>query len=144
MPLQSAGRIVPLAPRPDGLYDPEFEKDACGVGFVARQDGRRAHAIVELGLQVLRNLHHRGACGCDQDTGDGAGILLQMPDAFFRAAAERMEIELPPPGEYAVAFAFLPKKGVQRTVCKRAMEAFVADEGQVVLGWRSVPVVSSA
>ena len=137
-------RPQPLAPRRDGLYDPAFERDSCGVGFVARLDGRKSHTTVQSGLQLLRNLQHRGACGCDQDTGDGAGILLQMPDAFFRAEAERLEIELPPPGEYGVAFVFLPRKGLERTVCKRAIEAVVAEEGQVVLGWRTVPVVSSA
>jgi glutamate synthase (NADPH/NADH) large chain/glutamate synthase (ferredoxin) len=134
----------PLPPRREGLYDPSFEHDSCGVGFVARLDGRTSHSTIQSGLQLLRNLQHRGACGCDQDTGDGAGILLQMPDAFFRAEAGRLEIELPPPGEYGVAFTFLPKKGIQRTVCKRALEGLVAEEGAVVLGWRPVPVVSSA
>jgi len=109
-------RPQPLAPNREGLYDPSFERDSCGVGFVAHLDGRRSHATVQSGLQLLRNLQHRGACGCDQDTGDGAGILLQMPDAFFRAEADRHEIELPPPGDYAVAFAFLPRKGLERTV----------------------------
>jgi glutamate synthase (NADPH) large chain len=137
-------RPQPLAPYRDGLYDPSFERDSCGVGFVAHMDGRKSHATVQSGMQLLRNLQHRGACGCDQDTGDGAGILLQMPDAFFRAEADRLEIELPAPGDYGVAFAFLPTKGVQRTVCKRAVESFVAEEGQIVLGWRTVPVVSSA
>jgi glutamate synthase (NADPH/NADH) large chain/glutamate synthase (ferredoxin) len=134
----------PLAPRRQGLYDPSFEHDACGVGFVARLDGRKSHTTVQSGLQLLRNLQHRGACGCDQDTGDGAGILLQLPDAFFRAEAARLEITLPPPGDYGVAMAFLPRKGVERTVCKRAIEGLVAEEGAVVLGWRTVPVDSSA
>jgi glutamate synthase (NADPH/NADH) large chain len=137
-------RPLPLAPRREGLYDPAFESDSCGVGFVAHIDGRQSHGIVQSGLQLLRNLQHRGACGCDQDTGDGAGILLQLPDAFFRAEADALEIELPPPGSYGVAFVFLPRKGLQRTVCKRALEALVAEEGQTVLGWRTVPVVSSA
>src|SRR5215469_5337843 len=97
----------PLATRRQGLYDPSFEHDACGVGFVARLDGRKSHATVQSGLQLLRNLQHRGACGCDQDTGDGAGILLQMPDAFFRAETARLAITLPPPGDYGVAMAFL-------------------------------------
>jgi glutamate synthase (NADPH/NADH) large chain/glutamate synthase (ferredoxin) len=114
------------------------------VGFVARLDGRKSHTTVQSGLELLRNLQHRGACGCDQDTGDGAGILLQLPDAFFRSEAKRLALSLPPPGSYGVAFVFLPKMGVQRTVCKRAIEGFVAAEGAVVLGWRSVPVVSSA
>ncbi|MHC5541681.1 hypothetical protein ACYOEI_25965, partial [Singulisphaera rosea] len=128
----------------EGLYDPAFEKDSCGVGFLADLKGRKSHAIVEGGLQILRNLQHRGACGCDQDTGDGAGILIQMPDAFFRAEAERLAFRLPSPGEYAVAFTFLPKGGAQRVVCQRTLEAIVREEGQVVIGWRPVPVDSSA
>ena len=85
-------------PPAQGLYDPAHEHDACGVGFVAQLNGRKSHAIVEMGLQVLRNLQHRGACGCDQDTGDGAGVLLQMPDAFFRGQADRLSIRLPAAG----------------------------------------------
>src|SRR3954447_26333793 len=122
-------RFMPLAPRREGLYDPSFESDACGVGFVAHLDGRKSLNTVQSGLELLRNLQHRGACGCDQDTGDGAGILLQMPDAFFRAEAGRMDLDLPAVGDYGVAFTVMPKKGVQRTVCKRALEAFVAEEG---------------
>jgi glutamate synthase (NADPH/NADH) large chain/glutamate synthase (ferredoxin) len=143
-PTSGVRHFVPLAPRRDGLYDPGFEKDACGVGFVARLDGRKSHAIVQLGLQVLRNLHHRGACGCDQETGDGAGVLLQMPDAFFRGESARLGITLPPPGDYGVAFLFLPKNGTQRVVCQRAIESFVLSAGHAVLGWRTVPVVSSS
>src|SRR5258708_14839047 len=106
-PSSAPPRSVPLAPSRDGLYDPAFERDSCGVGFVAQKDGRKSHSIVQLGVQVLKNLQHRGACGCDQDTGDGAGILLQMPDAFFRAEAERLKIALPAPGDFGVAFLFL-------------------------------------
>ena len=131
-------------PGKQGLYDPAFEHDACGVGIVARLSGEPTHETLVRALTVLENLEHRGATGADALTGDGAGILIQLPDRFFRAEAERMEVELPPAGEYGVAFVFLPKKGVQRTVCKRTMEAYVAEEGQTVLGWRAVPVVSSA
>ncbi len=91
-PSRIAPRLRPLPPVRDGLYDPTFERDSCGVGFVAHLNGRKSHATVQSGLQVLRNLQHRGACGCDQDTGDGAGILLQMPDPFFRAQAGRAPI----------------------------------------------------
>ncbi len=135
---------VPPPRRREGLYDPAFERDACGVGFVADLKGRKSHAIVENGLQILRNLQHRGACGCDQDTGDGAGILIQMPDPFFRAESEKLNIQLPEPGDYAVAFVFLPKGGTQRLVCQRTLEAYVIEEGQTLLGWRPVPVVSAA
>ncbi|MDR3636859.1 MAG: glutamate synthase large subunit [Isosphaeraceae bacterium] len=145
MPQQSPPNpSVPRPPLEEGLYDPAFEKDACGVGFVARLDGRKSHTIVQLGVQVLRNLHHRGACGCDQETGDGAGILLQLPDAFFRGQAAQLEINLPAEGNYGVAFAFLPKKSAQRLICQRTLEAFVIAEGQRVLGWRTVPVVSAS
>src|SRR5512135_1362324 len=143
-PRRPANRHVPPSPRRDGLYDPAFERDSCGVGFVARLSGQKSHATVRSGLEILRNLQHRGACGCDQDTGDGAGILLQMPDPFFRAQAERLKIPLPGPGDYAVAFVFLPKGGIQRLLCQRTLEALVVEQGQVVLGWRPVPVVSSA
>ncbi|MBV8270627.1 MAG: glutamate synthase large subunit, partial [Planctomycetaceae bacterium] len=143
-PRRSATRHVPPSPRRDGLYDPAFERDSCGVAFVAHLNGQKSHATVRSGLEVLRNLQHRGACGCDQDTGDGAGILLQMPDPFFRAEAERLKIKLPEPDHYAVAFVFLPKGGIQRLLCQRTLEALVVEQGQVVLGWRPVPVVSSA
>ncbi len=139
---RSAGRSFPLAPVREGLYDPAFEHDACGVGFVAQMHGKKSHGVIALGLQVLRNLQHRGACGCDQDTGDGAGVLFQIPDAFFRLEAERLSIALPPAGDYGVAFVFLPRGGAQRLICQRTIEAIVTGEGQTVLGWRPVPVVS--
>jgi glutamate synthase (NADPH/NADH) large chain/glutamate synthase (ferredoxin) len=128
----------------EGLYDPAFERDACGVGFVADLRARKSHATVSDGLLLLRNLQHRGACGCDQDTGDGAGILLQMPDPFFREAADQLGVKLPPPDEYGVAFCFLPSDGNSRISCCRALEKIVAEEGLIVLGWRTVPVESAA
>jgi glutamate synthase (NADPH/NADH) large chain len=137
-------RPAPLPPVPDGLYDPAFERDACGVGFVAHARGAKSHGIVAQAVLLLKNLQHRGACGCDQDTGDGAGILLQMPDAFFREESQRFGIALPPAGAYGVAFCFLPLEPDDRAECRRAVERFVTDQRQRVLGWRSVPVVSTA
>ncbi|MDB5309124.1 MAG: gltB 1 [Gemmataceae bacterium] len=144
MTRRSAFRFVPPPPVRSGLYDPSFERDSCGVGFVADLHGRKSVSIVRDALQLLRNLQHRGACGCDQDTGDGAGILFQLPDPFFREQARDLMIDLPRPGEYAVAFCFLPTDGNPRAACRRAVEEVVADEGQVVLGWRPVPVKSAA
>ncbi|VTT99849.1 glutamate synthase : Glutamate synthase (NADH) large subunit OS=Chthonomonas calidirosea (strain DSM 23976 / ICMP 18418 / T49) GN=CCALI_01654 PE=4 SV=1: GATase_2: Glu_syn_central: Glu_synthase: GXGXG [Gemmataceae bacterium] len=137
-------RPAPLPPVPDGLYDPAFERDACGVGFVAHARGAKSHGIVASAVLLLKNLQHRGACGCDQDTGDGAGILLQMPDAFFREESHRFGVALPPAGAYGVAFCFLPLEPDDRAECRRAVERFVTDQRQRVLGWRSVPVVSTA
>ena len=127
-----------------GLYDPVFERDSCGVGFVADLSGRRSHGTIQSGLQVLRNLQHRGACGCDQDTGDGAGILIQLPDAFFRSQAESLSTTLPAAGDYGVAFVYLPRGVPQRLICHRTLKGIVAATGQKVLGWRDVPVISSA
>src|SRR5215475_8391202 len=94
-----------------GLYDPEFEHDSCGVAFVARLDGVPSHEVVQRGIQALENLEHRGAAGADPRTGDGAGILMQIPDAFFRAVVEE---ELPPPGQYGIAVVFLPRDARRR------------------------------
>src|ERR1700722_9782922 len=97
-------------PGATGLYDPRDEHDACGVGFVVDIKGRRSHGIVEQGLQVLVNLLHRGACGCEAATGDGAGILVQMPDRFLRKVTAPLGITLPPPGLYGAGFVFLPRE----------------------------------
>ncbi len=127
----------------EGLYDPSFEHDACGVGFVAHLRGVRSHEIVANALRVLRNLQHRGACGCDPETGDGAGILLQVPDAFLRGRAGELGVRLPGAGSYAVASVFLPREDDQRSRCQAALERIVTEEGLAFLGWRSVPVDSS-
>jgi len=126
-----------------GLYDPAFERDSCGVGFVADMGGRKSHATIRSGLQVLKNLQHRGACGCDQDTGDGAGILMQLPDLFFRSDNTSLSDRLLAAGDYGVAFVFQPRGESQRMICHRTLEAVAAAEGQKVLGWRDVPVVSA-
>jgi glutamate synthase domain-containing protein 1 len=99
---------VMSAPPRQGLYDPRYEHDACGIGFVVDLKGRRSHDIVEQGVQVLLNLEHRGACGCETNTGDGAGILLQTPPGFLARECEKLGIELPPQGQYGVGMVFLP------------------------------------
>ncbi|MEN9794624.1 MAG: Ferredoxin-dependent glutamate synthase 1 [Pseudomonadota bacterium] len=122
-----------------GLYNPAHEHDACGVGFVAHIKGQKSHSIVEQGLLILKNLDHRGAVGADALMGDGAGILIQIPDAYLREEMQKEGVTLPPPGEYGVGMVFLPKEHASRLACERALERAVAAEGQVVLGWRDVP-----
>ncbi|SHN39198.1 glutamate synthase-related protein [Rhizobacter sp. OV335] len=123
-----------------GLYSPEHEHDACGVGFVAHIKGHKAHSIVAQGLKILENLDHRGAVGADKLMGDGAGILIQIPDEFYRAEMAAHGVELPPPGEYGVGMIFMPKEHASRLACEQELERAVRAEGQVVLGWREVPV----
>ena len=127
-------------PQAQGLYHPSNEHDACGVGFVAHIKGRKSHAIIQQGLKILENLDHRGAVGADELMGDGAGILLQIPDALYREEMAKLGIALPPPDEYGVAMVFLPKETASRLACEQELERAVRDEGQVVLGWRDVPV----
>jgi glutamate synthase (NADPH) large chain len=127
---------------PSGLYVPEFEHDACGVGFVAHLKGKRTHDIVRMGLQILDNLVHRGACGCDPETGDGAGILLQIPHEFFVKESQYLGFSLPEAGEYGVAMVFLPQDPEARAECEKIVERVVRIEGQQMLGWRDVPVRS--
>ena len=129
---------------PQGLYDPSQEHDSCGVGFVVDIKGRRSHRIVQQALEVVINLLHRGACGCETNTGDGAGMLLQLPHRFFRKEADRLGIELPAPGEYGAGMVFLPRDAVQRAQIEDLFAHIVAEEGQRVLGWRSVPTDDAA
>jgi len=131
-------------PRRQGLYDPLREHDACGIGFVADIEGRRSHAIVQQGLQVLVNLTHRGACGCDPETGDGAGLLMQIPHEFFQRECQALGFELPVPGQYGVGMLFLSKKPEEAAAVREMIERVAAEEGQRVLGWRPVPVNSDA
>ncbi|HRK56251.1 MAG TPA: glutamate synthase-related protein, partial [Burkholderiaceae bacterium] len=126
-----------------GLYSPNNEHDACGVGFVANIKGRASHALVEQALLILQNLDHRGAVGADPLYGDGAGILIQIPDAFYREELAGRGIGLPPPGEYGVGMVFLPRESASRLACEQELERAVRAEGQVVLGWRDVPVDAS-
>jgi glutamate synthase (NADPH) large chain len=123
-----------------GLYDASYEHDACGVGFVAHIKGEKSHAIVSQALKILENLDHRGAVGADALMGDGAGILLQLPDALFREEMATQGVNLPPAGEYGVGMVFLPKEHASRMACEQALERAVHAEGQVFLGWRDVPV----
>jgi glutamate synthase (NADPH) large chain len=134
----TAAEIADLAQH--GLYDPANEKDACGVGFVAHIKGQRAHSIVEQGLKILANLDHRGAVGADKLMGDGAGILIQIPDEYFRTEMAAQGVVLPPPGEYGVGMIFLPKEQASRLACEHELTRAIKAEGQVLLGWRDVPV----
>jgi len=126
------------------LHDPRAERDACGVGFVVNVKGERSHEIIEKGLTVLRNLAHRGACGCDPLTGDGAGILVQIPDEFFRLECRGLDIALPAPGTYGVGMVFLPRETRQKNECERIVEKVIREEGQRLLGWRRVIVDENA
>src|SRR5688572_8149562 len=132
-----------LPPR-QGLYDPSHEHDACGVGFVAHIKGRKSHDIVANGLTILNNLTHRGATGADPLHGDGAGILIQIPDAFFREEMAKQGVKLPKAGAYGVGMVFLPRHPAARAACAREIERAVANEGQMLLGWRDVPVDDSS
>ena len=131
-------------PPKQGLYDPAFEHDACGVGFVVDIKGRKSHSIVEKAVQVLLNLEHRGACGCEKNTGDGAGILLQIPDRFFRKACAAEGFSLPEPCHYGVGMVFLPNDQDGRRQCRELLERVVVEEGQKMLGWRQVPTDNSS
>jgi glutamate synthase (NADPH/NADH) large chain len=126
-----------------GLYHPSNEHDACGVGFVAHIKGKKSHTIVEQGLTVLRNLTHRGAVGWDPKLSDGAGLLIQIPDRFFREEMAKQGVKLPPAGQYGVGMVFLPRDPASRIACEYEIERAIKDEGQALLGWRDVPVDNS-
>ncbi len=127
-------------PPKQGLYDPRFEKDGCGIGFVANIKGYKSHDIIQKALQVLKNLHHRGAQGCDPCTGDGAGILMQISHEFFRRAATDIGITLPESGGYGVGMVFLPQDEPLRRQCEGLFETIIREEGVRFLGWRDVPI----
>ena len=127
-------------PRAQGLYDARHEHDACGMGFVAHIKGHKGHATIQQGLAILRNLDHRGAVGADPLMGDGAGILIQIPDRLYREEMALYGVSLPPPGEYGVGMVFLPREHASRLACEQELERKVRAEGQVLLGWRDVPV----
>ncbi|HVE11229.1 MAG TPA: glutamate synthase subunit alpha, partial [Paraburkholderia sp.] len=131
---------ISTVPAAQGLYDPQNEHDACGVGFVAHIKGKKSHEIIQQGLKILENLDHRGAVGADPLMGDGAGILIQIPDGFYREEMAKQGVTLPPFGEYGVGMIFLPKEHASRLACEQELERTVKAEGQVVLGWRDVPV----
>ena len=127
----------------EGLYNPNQEHDACGVGFVAHIKGHKSHNMVSQALKILENLDHRGAVGADKLMGDGAGILIQIPDALYREEMAKQGVKLPPPGEYGVGMIFLPKEQASKEACEQEMVRAIAAEGQVLLGWRDVPVNTS-
>ncbi|HWF60359.1 MAG TPA: glutamate synthase large subunit [Nitrospira sp.] len=133
---------LPGFPRRQGLYDPQHEKDSCGIGFVVNIKGKKSHDIVRKGLQVLENLTHRGAQGCDPCTGDGAGILLQVPHTFLKRVAGDAGVSLPEVGEYGVGQLFLPPNADSRRLCEKLFTEILVEEGLRLLGWRDVPVKS--
>ncbi|MCC6759492.1 MAG: glutamate synthase large subunit [Candidatus Omnitrophica bacterium] len=128
-----------FSPPKQGLYDPAFEKDSCGVGFIVNIKGKKTHSIVRDGVKILENLTHRGACGCDPETGDGAGILIQMPDEFFRKECVKSNITLPAFGDYGAGIVFLPPNLADRNIVEQWTEHIIHEEGQKFLGWRHVP-----
>ena len=127
-------------PARQGLYDPRNEHDACGVGFIVHIKGQKSHAIVSQGLDLLKNLTHRGAVGADPCAGDGAGILIQLPDTFLRSECDKLGIALPAVGEYAAGMVFLPRNAEDRACCEALFADIIAREKAVLLGWRDVPV----
>ena len=134
--------VHPHLPQPQGLYDGAHEHDACGVGFVANIKGKKSHDIIEQGLTILRNLTHRGAVGADPKASDGAGIMIQIPDAFFREEMAKQGVKLPSAGQYGIGMVFLPREPASRLACEYEIERAIKDEGQILLGWRDVPVDS--
>jgi glutamate synthase (ferredoxin) len=130
-------------PGKQGLYDPWYEHDACGVGFVVDLKNRKSHDIIAKALQILLSLKHRGACGCEANTGDGAGIIVQTPHRFLQKECARLGFDLPEPGLYAVGMVFLPRDAADRAHCEQLFESIVREEGQQVLGWRDVPTDNS-
>jgi len=137
-------KCIPGLPNVQGLYDPSFEHDSCGIGFVASIKGHKSHDIIAKGIQVLINLTHRGACGCDPETGDGAGILIQIPHKFFARECAALGFTLPEEGQYGVGMTFLPVEPHQRLSCEGTLERIVREEGLTVLGWRDTPVDGDA
>jgi glutamate synthase (NADPH/NADH) large chain len=132
-------------PRAHGLYDPAYEHDNCGVGFVAHIKGQRSHQILVDALRMLRHMAHRGACGCEPNTGDGAGILTAMPHKFLQKVVRRdLGLELPEPGRYGAGLVFLPTDPEQRAFCRDEVGRLIAEQGQILLGWRKVPVEPDA
>ncbi len=143
MAVAQAEKFKGQAPENQGLYNKRNEKDACGVGFVAHIKGKKSHEIVQQGLTLLTNLTHRGATGYDPKLGDGAGLLMQMPDAFMRSEAIKLNINLPEAGKYAVGNLFLPQDAKNRAACEALIAKIIAEENQTLLGWRDVPVDNS-
>ena len=141
---QNPGGVRTAPPPKQGLYDPQFEHDSCGVGFVVHMKGRKSHQLVTDALQILVNLDHRGACGCEANTGDGAGILMQTPHEFLAAATEKLGFKLPAPGQYGTGMLFMPKNPAEREAVKAALAKIISGEGQTLLGWRDIPTDNSS
>ncbi|HPT27160.1 MAG TPA: hypothetical protein PLZ95_12125, partial [Bryobacteraceae bacterium] len=145
IPTSTRGQTVAKGlPAPEGLYHPSNEHDACGIGFVASIKGVKSHDIILKGIQILLNLTHRGACGCDPDTGDGAGVLIQIPHTFFARECARLGLILPPAGQYGAGIVFLPVEPQQRLAVEEIIERIISEEGLQLLGWRDTPVDSDA
>src|SRR3990172_173550 len=130
-------------PPAQGLYDPAHEHDACGVGFVVDIKGRISRSIVTQSLTVLKNLMHRGACGCETNTGDGAGILVQLPHKFLHRVGRESGLSLPDPGEYGTGIVFLPRHRDERAHCEKLFKRIINEEGQTLIGWRDLPTDDS-
>jgi glutamate synthase (ferredoxin) len=145
MPNVNQNSEMPLsAPLKQGLYDPQFEHDACGLGFIVHMKGKKSHQLVTDALKILVNLDHRGACGCEANTGDGAGLLIQIPHDFLSAQAGKLGFNLPAPGEYGVGMLFLPTNVAEREGVKGELKKIIAAEGAKLLGWRDVPTDNSS
>ncbi|MGO4872445.1 MAG: glutamate synthase central domain-containing protein, partial [Roseiarcus sp.] len=142
-PATPARGADPLSPRAQGLYDPANERDSCGVGVVADMNGRKSHAILQKGLQILVNLDHRGAVGADATLGDGCGVLTQIPHGFFAHECKTLGLNLPQPGHYAIGQFFMPRDAAARAEVEAIVEETVAAEGHILIGWRDIPVDNS-
>lgn len=129
--------------QPEGLYHPDFEKDACGIGFVANLKGAKSHEVINNALTMLENMEHRGGCGCEDNTGDGAGILIQIPHTFYKEEASKLNITLPEPGKYGTGITFFPKDDQKKQACKNILNNVAAQLNLSILGWRSLPVDNS-
>ena len=127
-------------PSKNGLYDPRSEKDSCGVGFVANIKGKPSHGIMEDAYHINSRMDHRGGCGFEENTGDGAGILTALPDSFFQKIAKSLDLKLPEAGQYAVGNIFLPQLDDERKTCKETIESIISEEGLQFLTWRTVPI----
>jgi glutamate synthase domain-containing protein 2/glutamate synthase domain-containing protein 1/glutamate synthase domain-containing protein 3 len=139
-----SGNLTRGLPEKKGLYDPSLERDACGIGFVVNLKGVRSHDIIQKGIQILVNLTHRGACGCDPETGDGAGITIQIPHEFFQKECAKLGFTLPAPGAYGAGMVFLPVESNSRLRCEGILERIAREEDLEVLGWRDTPVTANA
>ena len=142
--LEEPRREFSWRPPAEGLYDPSLEKDSCGVGFIANIKGKKSHQIVSDAINILCNLEHRGAVGADPRAGDGAGILVQIPHAFFSRKAAEIGFQLPKPGDYAVGALFMPRDKAWRKVIKSIIADQIKEEQLMLLGWRDVPVDNSS